>query len=274
MRFIQLTKTLRNTHWLKTVHKRINLWVFQFISDFARKRSLQFRCMNYGFVGGDQIRLDEKDEEERYPFQMYHKLVSHTDIAQKKVLEVGCGRGGGAFYLTKYLQAGEVTGLDISQNSIGYCQENYHLPNLNFVVGDAENLSFPPDTFDVVVNLESSHGYPYMEKFLDGVQKVLKPDGVFCWADLRYKDDIPTTDQQFQDAEFEVMHQERLTPGVIQSLIEDSQRKEELLARHVRWSWLRWFLGNIWVVKGSSNYQSYEKGEIEYLLRVMRKGEG
>ena len=272
MRFIQITKLLRNTHWLKNAHKRINRQVYEFISDFARKKSIEIRCLNYGFAGEEKIRLEEVDEGERYSFQMYHKLVSQTDIAQKKVLEVGCGRGGGAYYLTKYLLAGEVTGLDISHNSIEFCQKNYQISNLNFVVGDAENLDFPPDSFDVIINLESSHGYPYMEKFLSGVHKILKPNGVFCWADLRYKEDIASTDQKFKDAKFKVSYEERLTPGVIQSLTEDSKRKEDLIADHVRWPWLRWFLGNFAVLKGSSNYQSYEKGEFEYLLRVMRRG--
>ena len=51
--------------------------------------------MNYGYAGGEDIHLEEENSAERYALQMYNKLVSKADVEGKKVLEIGCGRGGG-----------------------------------------------------------------------------------------------------------------------------------------------------------------------------------
>ena len=53
-----------------------------------------------------------------------------------------------------------------------------------FLCADAENLPFPSDCADVLLNIESSHCYPNFARFLAEVRRVLKPGGVFAYADL------------------------------------------------------------------------------------------
>jgi ubiquinone/menaquinone biosynthesis C-methylase UbiE len=67
---------------------------------------------------------------------------------------------------------------------VRFCQAQHHLPSVTFLEGDAEQLPFRSETFDVVLNLESSHCYPQFEKFLAEVHRVLKPQGTFCYADV------------------------------------------------------------------------------------------
>merc|ERR1719460_1375102 len=50
---------------------------------------------------------------------------------------------------------------------------------LSFVQGDAENLPFPDASFDIVVNVESSHTYPHFDRFVAEVRRVLRPNGRF-----------------------------------------------------------------------------------------------
>ena len=45
--------------------------------------------------------LDESDEPNRYSIQLYHQTATQIDISGKDVLEVSCGHGGGASYLTR-----------------------------------------------------------------------------------------------------------------------------------------------------------------------------
>ena len=53
---------------------------------------------------------------------MYHYLGTGLgnwkDLKDKKVLEIGSGRGGGLEYMCKYLGCSEGTGADFSYNQI------------------------------------------------------------------------------------------------------------------------------------------------------------
>ena len=106
--FLELTEYswFRRTAW-KPIYNHLakrfpnNDWVF----------------MNYGFEPLDlseRPKLDESDEPDRYPLQLYHFLATQTDIDGKTMLEVGSGRGGGASYIARYLKPKEIIGMDIA----------------------------------------------------------------------------------------------------------------------------------------------------------------
>lgn len=139
--------------------------------------------------------LDAADEPNRYPIQLYHRIATQAGgLAGKRVLEVGCGRGGGASYLTRALNPESYVGLDLNKSGIEFCRRRHQLPGLEFVRGDAEDLPFPNASSDAVINIESSHCYPHFDRFLSEVARVLRPDGVLLYADVR---------QSFQCAQWE-----------------------------------------------------------------------
>jgi ubiquinone/menaquinone biosynthesis C-methylase UbiE len=111
-----------------------------------------------------------------------------VELAGKTALEVGSGRGGNCYYLSKYTKTESIFGIDRCQGNLRFCRAVHQLPNVTFVNGDAEQLPFRDQTFDVVLNLESSHCYPHFERFLGEVHRVLKPLGTFCYADLWFLD--------------------------------------------------------------------------------------
>jgi fatty-acid O-methyltransferase len=47
------------------------------------------------------------------------------------------------------------TGLDLNPAGIALCRKRHNLPSLDIVRGDAENLPFPDQSFDAVINIES-----------------------------------------------------------------------------------------------------------------------
>ncbi len=91
---------------------------------------------------------------ERYRYQVYapwmKSLIGFDDYAGKRLLEVGCGTGTD---LLQFARGGAlVTGFDLTPRSLEIARrrfEVYGLPG-EFANGDAENLSFPDETFDVV----------------------------------------------------------------------------------------------------------------------------
>jgi ubiquinone/menaquinone biosynthesis C-methylase UbiE len=136
--------------------------------------------------------LTAGDEPNRYPIQLYHATATRAGgLSGKRILEVGCGRGGGASYLTRTLNPASYVALDLNTTGIEFCRRRHHIPGLEFVQGNAEDLPFPSESFDAVINVESSHCYPHFDRFLNEVRRVLRPGGMFLYADLRRQFDAP-----------------------------------------------------------------------------------
>jgi ubiquinone/menaquinone biosynthesis C-methylase UbiE len=132
------------------------------------------------------LELDDSDEPSRFPIQLYHATATQAGhLAGKRVLEVGCGHGGGASYLTRTHHPASYTGLDLNPAGIEFCRNRHQIPNLDFVRGNAEDLPFPDESFDAVINVESSHCYPHLDVFLNEVARVLSPGGHFLYTDSR-----------------------------------------------------------------------------------------
>ncbi|XP_020779173.1 phosphoethanolamine methyltransferase isoform X2 [Boleophthalmus pectinirostris] len=75
----------------------------------------------------------------------------------EKVLDVGCGIGGGDFYMAKTFGV-EVLGLDLSENMVDIALERAaqeHLPSVQFEVSDATKRIFPESSFDVIYSRDT-----------------------------------------------------------------------------------------------------------------------
>jgi SAM-dependent methyltransferase len=125
--------------------------------------------MNYGYAPATAVDvppLRSSDERDRLCIQLYLHAIDHSDLHDKDVLEVGSGRGGGALFISRYLQPHSMTGLDFSREAVDLCNRHRFAPGLTFVCGDALSMPFPASSFDAVVNIESSHCYESMDTFL------------------------------------------------------------------------------------------------------------
>jgi cyclopropane fatty-acyl-phospholipid synthase-like methyltransferase len=76
--------------------------------------------MNFGYRHSDPaielLPLLPEDEPDRSAIQLYHHVLGGVDLNGRDVLEMGCGRGGGCWYISRYCAPRSVTGLDLSQN--------------------------------------------------------------------------------------------------------------------------------------------------------------
>jgi ubiquinone/menaquinone biosynthesis C-methylase UbiE len=152
-----------------------------------RLPSAELIFLNYGYAetsGEPSLWIAPEDQRHNYHLNLVKHVMSGVELAEKTVLEVGSGRGGNCHYLSRYTQAKEICGVDLCEANVRFCQAVHRLPNVTFLRSDAEQLPFRSETFDVVLNLESSHCYPHFDRFLAEVHRVLKPQGTFCYADL------------------------------------------------------------------------------------------
>jgi ubiquinone/menaquinone biosynthesis C-methylase UbiE len=158
---------------------------------------------------------------------LYHHVASQIDLKGLKVLEVGSGRGGGSAYISKYLNASEMVGVDISPTAVELCNKIYNINNLTFKLGDSENLPFDDNTFDAIINVESSHCYASMSNFLKEAKRVLKPEGYFIFCDLRRKEYLEEKLEAINSNGFNVIEKKDITQNIIEASIKmtDDRKK-------------------------------------------------
>jgi ubiquinone/menaquinone biosynthesis C-methylase UbiE len=101
------------------------------------------------------------------------------------------------------------------------------------VQDNAESLHFPDNSFDIVINVEASFYYPHIERFFSGVVRVLKPNGYFLYADMRYGEELEAWRAQLRSTGLELLSEEDITPNVIRALALVRERRTKLIQRYV-----------------------------------------
>jgi ubiquinone/menaquinone biosynthesis C-methylase UbiE len=177
--------------------------------------------------------LNASDERNRYCIQLYHVTASQVDLTGKNVLEVSCGAGGGASYIMRTLGPASYTGLDLNPASIAKCRKSHDLPGLDFVQGDAQNLPFPDESFDAVINVEASHQYLDFARFLAEVARVLRPRGHFLYTDNRRPQALEWWGRFLSEAPLRQLSQRDILDETKRGLAANTQRSHELLSRRV-----------------------------------------
>lgn len=229
--------------------------------------------LNYGYCSLDpdapRLELDRSDEADRYSIQLYHRVASAYPLAGKSVVEIGCGRGGGASFVTRYLHPASVTGIDLSKRAISFCRRTHKSPNLTFLDGNAENLPLPSKSCDVVLNVESSHCYPSFERFLKEVTRVLRPDGRFLYADFRPRTAVADLRAQLLK-HFAIVEEEPINRQIVRALELDSERRVTLIRKRAP-SFLYTALDSFASVNGSPTFDAFASGELQYFRFMLKQ---
>lgn len=100
-------------------------------------------------------------------------------VAGLRILEVACGRGG---FSNDLAHAGAcVTGCDFSFVAVSVAEKKVQAaisrPPVTFLQGDAQNLPFADDSFDLVISCETIEHVPDAPKALREMRRVSRPGG-------------------------------------------------------------------------------------------------
>jgi len=102
------------------------------------------------------------------------------DLADKKMLDVGASTGAMDYFMADDL--GEVYGIDIDRSAIELATREYKKKNLQFTLGDAMDLKFSDESFDVIVCSHVYEHVPDADRLMKEMYRVLKPDGIVFFS--------------------------------------------------------------------------------------------
>lgn len=103
------------------------------------------------------------------------EMISPTD--EKEILEIGCGIGGSAHYIT---HCKKFIGTELSEEAVSQAIQTFgNRKNFEFLAMDAMNLKFIDNQFDVVLAKEVIEHLPEPQNAIREAYRVLKPGGFF-----------------------------------------------------------------------------------------------
>jgi len=134
---------------------------------------------------GEELYLASQDEagyraeaEARYRLEPYILPFADFESARgKRVLEIGTGLGADH---QRFAEAGaKLSGIDLTERAIAHTRQRLAAFGLesDLATGDAENLPFPDNSFDLVYSWGVLHHSPDTRRAIAEAHRVLKPGG-------------------------------------------------------------------------------------------------
>ena len=204
--------------------------------NFLDPAGVSFRAINYGFDDGKMIPLNPQEQAHCFRLALYNHLVvaSGVDLKGKRVLETAVGRGAGASYIARHFRPKSIHGIDISERSIEFDRDYYHISGLTFSAGDAEGIGFAPNSFDAVLDVESFHYYPHPERAIAEAYRALDKEGYYLVADMVPAGQIKGFMEGLKAPGFRLAKDpEDITENVVRSLQNEADQKEVAINNQV-----------------------------------------
>jgi 2-polyprenyl-3-methyl-5-hydroxy-6-metoxy-1,4-benzoquinol methylase len=115
----------------------------------------------------------------------WHNAVKQSldlakDIRGKRILEIGCGRGGFACWMARQGVAQEIVAQDFSAVAVAKGESfaaQQGLSGITWQTGDIEAINYPDNCFDTVISCETIEHVPHPRQALRELARVLKPGG-------------------------------------------------------------------------------------------------
>lgn len=144
--------------------------------------------------------------------------VLSLGVTGGRLLDVGTGPGGIPLKIARRVPAVRAVGVDYSHNMIlsarHAAREQGLADRVSFSVGDANRLSFPDASFDIVLSNSVLHHLTNPLALLNEMARVARPDGVVLLRDLRRPSRLAFP--------FHVRWHGRYYSGLMYKLFEDS----------------------------------------------------
>lgn len=122
-----------------------------------------------------------------------------TEFARIKqgntVVDLGAGAGNDCFVARTLVgENGKIIGLDFTESMVEKARNNNRkmgYENIEFILGDIEDMPIPANTADVVISNCVLNLVPNKEKAFAEIYRVLKPNANLCVSDVVLKGELP-----------------------------------------------------------------------------------
>ncbi len=122
----------------------------------------------------------------------------------------------------------------------------------------------PDQSFDAVINIESSIHYPDVSRFFAEVARVLRQGGHFLYADGFYREDIADWEAALAGAPMRMISQRDISAEVVRGMEKNTPRLLDLIGRS------RGFI-RCAALEGSSVYKRMKTGGFVYRMYCFDK---
>lgn len=98
----------------------------------------------------------------------------------KKIVDLGCGFGGGTSYISDKSKNSTIIGIDINDDDLLIALRSYTRPNINYMKAYAWDTTLPSESTDLVVNVECIEHNDFEERdlMLKEINRILVSNGL------------------------------------------------------------------------------------------------
>jgi SAM-dependent methyltransferase/uncharacterized protein YbaR (Trm112 family) len=223
--------------------------------------------LNLGYVADDSpqfaVRGPARPLFNRNSAKLLFEVLGATELDRRSVVELGCGRGGNLATIDRHYDSVRTLGIDLSGANVEFCRRQHTLSNGMFAVGDVEYVPVRDGAADVVLNLESSHYYPNRAKFFRETFRILKPGGIFLYADILEVQEFEEAEHYCREAGFETEIDRDISGNVLLSCREIAKIRESRQEKGIYETFL--------VIPGRPEFEALRTGATKYKITQMKK---
>jgi SAM-dependent methyltransferase len=221
--------------------------------------------LNYGYVPTDSNNessfIIREGTFNANSVRLVLEVIGSLDLNDRTIVEIGCGRGGNSRLVAEKFSA-QVIGIDMSSEAIDFCRKTHLDNSTDFRVGDALNIPLEDGSCDAVLNVESSHSYGNLPKFLSEVRRICRPGAWFLHTDFLSPEDWDYVRSRLQALSFVTENDRDITANVLASRDQASNNWAQVYGDgNAR-------VANFLALPGSAIYEQLRAGLLEY--RIMR----
>ena len=221
--------------------------------------------LNYGYVPTDANNesafIIREGTFNANSVRLVFEVIGSLDLNDRTIVEIGCGRGGNSALVAEKFSA-QVIGIDMSEEAITFCRRRHVSPSTDFRVGNALDIPLDDACCDAVINVESSHSYGNLPKFLSQVRRICRSGGWFLHTDFLSPEDWDYVRMRLKALDFFTESDRDITANVLASRDQASSNYEQVYGDgNAR-------VANFLALPGSAIYEQLRAGLLEY--RIMR----
>jgi SAM-dependent methyltransferase len=221
--------------------------------------------LNYGYVPTDSNNesafIIREGTFNANSVRLVLEVIGSLDLNDCTIAEIGCGRGGNSALVAEKFSA-QVIGIDMSSEAIGFCRKRHVSPSTDFRVGNALDIPLDDGYCDAVINVESSHSYGNLPKFLSEVRRICRSGGWFLHTDFLSPEDWDYMRMRLKALDFCTESDRDITANVLASRDQASSNYEQVYGDgNAR-------VANFLALPGSAIYEQLRAGLLEY--RILR----